>query len=119
MRAEVRRRLLERDLKTRHRTPQAKIERELRGACHLPKATETEDDRIMREGEAAQRYLAKLDLEMRLHNAKPTGERCCTKACVFPAVIDGVCRRCFLEARMDYSLLKSFFTTLVSPEFSV
>jgi hypothetical protein len=91
------------------RTPQATIDLELRGVCHLPKTESTEDDRIIREGEAARRYLAKLELDMRLRNATATGERCCTKACVFPAVIDGVCRRCFLEARMDYSLLKSFF----------
>jgi transposase-like protein len=47
-----------------------------------------------------------------LANAKPDGSHCIEKACPYEALVDGRCRRHFIDSRSDSSLLKSTMVLL-------
>jgi hypothetical protein len=71
--------------------------------------TQTPEQRRARELEAqmeAEKSAAAILLR-RLSHARPTGGRCTSKACPFPAVLDGQCRQHAMDRAQIASLIPS------------
>ena len=66
--------------------------------------TQTPEQRKAREVGARLEVFRKYQ---RIATAAPTSEKCSHRSCVFPAVLDGECRRHALDRIADFSVLQS------------
>lgn len=78
-------------------------------------------DRTEREAENARQDTLKAAHDRAVHaalaSAKPTGERCKTKACPYPALLADLCRHCYQDRHSDRSYVGSQSQSAISQAY--
>ena len=72
---------------------------------HLPREVLKAEAEIIEIKREMERPVSKIDpVRIALANARPDGSHCTQKACVFPALLEGLCRQHYVDAHAERSL---------------